>query len=525
MRYVKKYIAVMSAVILMITTVPVRAAAAEANTPKEEIVYVNLNEDGSVREIHVVNAFDLDEDGTVTDYGEYETLRNMTTTDEIDYQDHEVTIDAGAGKLYYEGKLKDNEMPWTISVKYYMDGKEYSADQIAGMSGKLEIKMSIRQNKKCDSSFFEGYALQATVVLDTEKASDITADGASIANAGSDKQLTYTILPDSEKEIRISANVTDFEMDGISVNGIRMNMDIEIDDASLQEKIDKAVRAAQDLDEGTGELKEGVSEIDDATGQLQDAAGKIYSGAGSLYGGARELKKGLSSLTSKNSQITGAAWSAYKALCNAAQTQLNEQLQAFGFERVTLTPETYSDVLSGILQKLGVGAANPKLSAAAAQISALKEQLDDYGDFYNGLVEYTKGVKQAAEGSDELTGGLSDFYGSTESFQNAAGELHRAVGTLRDGTKELKEGTKEFADETSDLDTQVSDEIDSVTSSLTGEEAETVSFVSEKNTKIQSVQFVIQTEGIQKEEPEDEVDEEEETLSFWQKFLALFGIN
>lgn len=87
--------------------------------------------------------------------------------------------------------------------------------------GKLEIKMSIRQNPDCDSSFFDGYALQATVTLNTELASNIAAEGATMANVGRNKQLTYTILPNTEKEITISADGQNFEMNAMAFNGIR----------------------------------------------------------------------------------------------------------------------------------------------------------------------------------------------------------------------------------------------------------------------------------------------------------------
>ena len=72
---------VMAVILSASMTISPLAAEAVPNTPKEEVVYVNLNTDGSVKEINVVNIFDLDKDGQIVDYGRYESLRNMTTTD------------------------------------------------------------------------------------------------------------------------------------------------------------------------------------------------------------------------------------------------------------------------------------------------------------------------------------------------------------------------------------------------------------------------------------------------------------
>lgn len=676
MQHVKRITATILAVLLIITGLPVSVFAAQENTAKEEVVYINLNADGSVKEINVVNIFDLDESGKIVDYGAYGALRNMTTTDTINYQDNTVTIDAEAGKLYYEGKLKENTIPWTISIKYFMDGKEYTAKDIAGMSGKLEIKMKIRQNKACNSAFFEGYALQTTFTLDTANAENITAEGATVANVGSDKQITYTILPNHEKDISVSANVKDFEMNGISINGIRMNLNIDIDDATLQGKIDEVIGAVTDLDEGSEKLNNGASDLYTATGQINSAVGELYSGVGSLYNGAVELNDGLAALSSKGSQLTSAAWSAYAALCAAAQTQLNAQLSENGLDPVTLTPATYSDVLMGVLAQMEAdtayqaaynaalaevtaqveaqaetlyagyiqsqadtiylmyvesqadalyaqvataaviqqliegglseeqaatylqtdegkalvagavaamteeqksqilvnavqslsaeqkaqilqGAAasltedqkaeirngyieqmmaseevSSKLNAAvsaansaATEVSALKGQLDNFGAFYYGLVNYTNAVCSAANGANALTSGIRVLYSNSNALKNAVGELHIAVGTLKNGTNELKNGTGEFVQETADMGSGVRDEVNTITSSLTGEDVETVSFVSAQNTNIKSVQFVIQTEGIVIAEAADTTVEEVEQPTFWQKFLNLFGSN
>lgn len=54
-------------------------------------------------------------------------------------------------------------------------------------------------------------------------------------------------------------------------------------------------------------------------------------------------------------------------------------------------------------------------------------------------------------------------------------------------------------------------------------DAEIRSFVSEKNTNVESVQFVIKTEAIEKPEVVQTVEDEPQQLSLWEKFLKLFG--
>ena len=66
--------------------------------------------------------------------------------------------------------------------------------------------------------------------------------------------------------------------------------------------------------------------------------------------------------------------------------------------------------------------------------------------------------------------------------------------------------------------------MDELIESFTGGVFEPVSFISSKNTGIESVQFVMQTRGIEEKQISTVVKEEKVKLSFWQRLLALFGL-
>ena len=95
---------------------------------------------------------------------------------------------------------------------------------------------------------------------------------------------------------------------------------------------------------------------------------------------------------------------------------------------------------------------------------------------------------------------------------------------LHSGTKNLAEGTAEFVEKTADMDTQIDDEIHAMTASICASDAEVVSFVSEKNTAVDSVQFVIKTAAIEKNGAAPAPIVAETPLNFWQKLLRLFGL-
>lgn len=670
MKHIQKITAVALSVLLL-GPLPVPALAEAVPSAKEEVIYIMTDASGKVTDIEAVNIF---AGGDITDYGDYSNVKILNTQDEITQNGCKITFSSNADKVYYQGTMKNTVIPWNISIRYFLDGKEYSAADVTGKSGALEIRFSVNKNESYKGLFYDDYALQAAFTLNTDLCRNIVSNGATIANVGNNKQFTYTILPGKGINTSIKADVTDFEMDAVTINGVRLNMNFEVDDAELMDRVDEIISAIGSIDSGASEVRDGTGKLYEATGTLTDKVGELNSGVGALAGGAGDLYSGLTSITEKNGQLTGAAYTAYEGLCTAAAAALNAQLEANGMEPVTLTPASYSTMLLELLEKMDadtiyneayqaalqqitaqvetqadalyrgyvesqansiylayvssqadmlysqvaaqavyaqliqggytdaqansylqsaegqtataqavanmtdeqkvqilnsavaqltdeqkaqilqgavtsltdeqkaqirdsyilqmmasdevtfqINAAVSTVSAAAKQVSELKGQLDNYGAFYQGLLDYTGAVSDAAAGARNLKLNMDTLYSNTGMLCLSVGELNSAVGKLYGGTKDLTNGTSEFVDKTSDMDTQISDEIDSMTSSITGGNAEVFSFVSDMNTNVDSVQFVIKTVAIEKTETVSADTVEEAPLTFWQKLLRLFG--
>ena len=564
----------LSAVLTTTLVLPVFAEAAP--TQKEEVLYVMTDATGQVNDLEAVNIF---AGGDITDYGDYSAVKPLNTTDTITQDGDRITFTSDADKVYYQGTMKDTTIPWDISIRYTLDGRECTPEEVAGQSGALEIHFVIQKNENCPGSFYEDYALQAAFTLDTENCKNIQADGATMANVGSNKQLSYTILPGRGIDTVIRADVTDFEMPAVTINGVRLKLNIEVDDAALTEKVNELVSAVGTLDDGASNLNSGAGALSEATGLLNSKVGELNTGVGRLSDGAGTLSNGLDAITEKNDTLTAGAYAAYEGLCTAAGTALNAQLEANGMEPVTLTPSNYGAVLDDLLEQMGaldvrekayqtalqtvqekmdklpmdcllteeqkaqlrdaavqkvmasdevteqIDAAVAKVSEAAGQVSALKSQLDNYGTFYQGLVDYTGAVSQAATGADALKTNLDTLHDNTGLLESSVGTLDEAVGKLYGGTQQLADGTSEFVNKTSGMDAQIEDQINSMISSLSGGEDGPVSFVSDKNTNVSSVQFVIKTAAVEKAEAPAAEAPAEAPRNFWQKLLHLFGLN
>ncbi|HHW48767.1 MAG TPA: hypothetical protein GXX14_09155 [Clostridiaceae bacterium] len=490
-------------------------ASAENNpSPKEEIVYGILNLDGSVNNLYVVNIFD---GGEITDYGNYSEIRNLTTSEELNRDGDKITINTSADKFYYQGTLERKELPWDIDIKYYLDGREVPGTDLGGKSGALEIALSIKQNKNINSTFFNNYALQISLSLDNKLCSNIKADNATIAEAGGKKQLTYTVLPGNGINISVMADVHDFEMDPITINGIRLSFDIDIDSGEFAEQFSELADAIKELDNGAGELLDaldqlsgGMQEYVDGMKTFKDGLGQLSTGADKLNSGAVSLKNGLSELAEQNGSIINGAM----AIQQATFDSINAQLSGRGLDLPVLTPENYSKVLSSI-----------------SQLDAVKKQLDGVVQFTQGLKSYVDGVSQLYNGALDLVGGTSEFKSSSSviaasanELYNAGAELNAAIKKLRDGFSSYKEGTNKLRSGTSDMESEIDSKVDEILAGIFGNGDKVISFVSEKNTNVTAVQFVLKTEPVNLPEIQKPVVKEPVKLTFWQKLLKLFGL-
>ena len=636
-------------------------AAAESAKQKEEVVYVMTTAEGEVDSVNVVNIFGK---GAVTDYGNYSEVKMLNSTADIHQSKDQVTFTTDQDKVYYQGTLKDAQIPWNIKFTYTLDGKKLSASEAAGKSGALQIHIQITENKKCKTDFYDNYALQAALSLDTGKCKNIKAEGATLANVGADKQISYTVLPGKGLDAVVYADVTDFEMDAVSINGVRLDLDIDLDDEELMDKVKEIMDATRDLNDGAIKVSDGADELKDGGSSLTDGASSLNEGVATLDDGIRNLKSGVSDLqtalntlndqsgtlrdgsgkileglqsvqsrlsgvsvsTDQLGELTGSSagikngihsayegaaalqagisYDSYKEvmaqngldldtlqsgnvqMADAMQSQIaglsdsmeqlksdpdydsNQTSQAMvanmeqqiasltqaiqllqgnsvAIEGMSQYLDAVSQSSTGLVSGLSdleskygqfdsaINGLAGTLSGLSDGVNGLKSGIDQLASadqsLDNGIRAYTDGVSaivnaysQLVTGTDSLTEGSSELLKGSDSLKQGTQELYDGILTLNDGTKKLSDGTNEFYEQTDGMDEEISSTIDDTISSISGGDGPTVSFVSDKNKDVVSVQFVIKTAAIEKPEVEVVQTETTEKKSFWQKLVGLF---
>jgi X-X-X-Leu-X-X-Gly heptad repeat protein len=133
----------------------------------------------------------------------------------------------------------------------------------------------------------------------------------------------------------------------------------------------------------------------------------------------------------------------------------------------------------------------------------------NYNQFHAGLDKYTSGVEHLSDGYGEIDAGIQSLTGG--------------IGKLNTGTEDLYEGTSELNDAVADLPDTIQIEIDEMVKPYDKSDFVPISFVSNKNTSVTTVQFVLKTPSIELPEMLESAVTTPVKLTFWQKLLKLFG--
>ena len=373
---------------------------------KEETVYILTQADGSVQDIIVSdwlknpgNADTISERSNLT---QVENVKgNETYTDGAG---HMRVWNANGKDIYYQGR-SDQTPPIALSVRYELDGRSISAQDLAGKSGKVRIRFTYtnscyetvtingKQEKLCVP-----FAVLTGMILDDEVFRNVEVTGGKLVNDGSRTAVVGIVFPGVQEslqlpvqaaelpgEIEITADVENFAMGmtlSIATNEIFNQIDVTQLDSlkDLKGSLQQLTEAMDQLISGSAALREGLSTLSEKSGALADGVNRLTSGAsalcggtheladgaGKLYDGASRLQEGLDTLVDNSSQLTAGAAQVFRTLLDTAAAQLQEA----GLSVPAMTIENYAEVLNGIISSLDE---NAVYQQALAQVTAAVE--------------------------------------------------------------------------------------------------------------------------------------------------------
>ena len=360
------------------TVLPVLAG--QASVAVDENMYVNLDYYGNVDKVNVVKGCDLNGQTTITDYGNYTAVTNMSDYTEPVIEGNKVTWNVSPdykGRFYYKGELdaKKVALPWNFDVSYKLNGVPKNADELAGASGLIEIHIDAKFNDSADVNEYykNNFVLAVAVMVDTNDCYSLEADGAQKQTIGSNSAVVFTALPGEDGDFTVRIGTDSFETSGVFMAMTPLT--------------------GSDLEHVT-DLKDAKDTWKESGDEMHDSMQQMALSVEAMRDGINSLQNGMNSAESARQTWSGAKDSILEGNDRAIETlsAVSDQLEAMipHIETAKEAADTAHDSLGDIvdtvremqdpLNKLhsalkGVKSGSEDMASAVPSLNTLMQQI------------------------------------------------------------------------------------------------------------------------------------------------------
>lgn len=413
----------------------------EEEVGKDETVYIVADNTGKSKEV-IVSDWLKNPEGkdTLEDASDLKDIKNVKGDETFKEKDGKLTWAAKGKDIYYQGTT-DKELPVEQSITYYLDGKEMSADEIAGKSGKVKIRFDYKNNVKTvetvngkEHNVYVPFTVMTGMILD-DSFSNVEVSSGKVVSDG-DKQIVVGVampgLSDSLKVdasdfseevdipeyIEVTADVKDFSLSmSMSVMMSSLMSGTDFDEMFELDALDDAINTLSDsstqLADGSKELADGLDTLNSKMGDFSAGIKALKSGVDQLGGGAGSLADGANQLNDSAKRIS------------AGIAQLDQ----------TLNAPLSTEERAAIEQSAQSGVDTLMNNGYKAQIIALakqKLQRAHSGEFVDSVKMSLREKVAAAAGEDNIA-----TVEASSGYNRSA-----AVARVYDNTPELWEGVQ-----------------------------------------------------------------------------------
>lgn len=420
--------------------------------------YGNLTE-GSVVKSYIVNGAE-----TLTDYGDYDEIVNLTDATAPETEDGSTVFrfskDKAPTHFYFEGKTVQpfSQLPWTISLHYTLNGVPADAAELAGKTGVVEIFFDAVPNPAATEYARYNYTLEAMAIFNQDDILSLEAPGAQVQLVGNLRTVLFVILPGEEQHFSIRVGAEDFSFGGMTFLMVPATLSQLEEVAKLSQKKDEleenynklsgSVDGLLDaLNSLTGSLNESAAGLD-ALNQARDtfSSGKenIYTGLDAIQGDLSGLAEQLTPVAERVKQLQTLTTDGQKVLtnmsdtCTELQKSLSSLEHALGNLEDIAEDELYDTISHVISMKSDLTALKKsletltakKIAGAAGQVMGNSENMKQVKAVHSAYEEKDRDAflnkMLAISGSTATTDSLKQAAEMAEKWAAAAGSTDPA---------------------------------------------------------------------------------------------------
>ena len=373
MRYHSRFrrtAAILLSTAILICCTPVYAADDGVKPTYDEAYYATTDYYGNLTQGSVVKSYTTNGATRLTDYGSYDEVSDLTNGRTPSVTDGKTvfTFDEGdtPEHFYFEGKTSQpfEELPWTISVHYSLNGVTARAEELAGKTGLVEITVDAVPNESASEYARNNYTLEAMAVFNQDDILSLEAPGAQVQLIGNIRAALFIGLPGEECHFTIRVGSEDFSFGGMTFLMVPATLS----------QLEEIAKLAQRKDE----LEDDYDKLSGSLDTLLDSLNGISSG---LYATAN----GLDSLDAARDTV-----SSNKADLYAKADNVREDLDAISTALKPVSEDVDNAGAAIASSKTELGKLTEQVVSLRTELKKLDgliEDIQDHKDDFDTLFE------------------------------------------------------------------------------------------------------------------------------------------
>lgn len=436
----------------------------------DEAYYATTDYYGNLTNGSVVKSYALNGATSLTDYGTYEEVVNLSDGTAPIRRDEQLIFrfgDTAPTHFYFEGKTKApfEALPWTLAVRYQLNGVPTKAEDLAGRTGLVEIDVDATPNPDASEYARYNYILTAAAIFNQEDILSLEAPGAQTQLIGNLRTVLFLAFPGEEQHFVIRVGADSFSFDGLTFMLMPATLSQLDEIAKLSEK-------KTDLEDSYHELSDSLDTVldtfhsmqgslyqtADGLDQLEQARRTVSGGKGQVYADLDKLQIDLETLSGALSPVTRHAQEAQAFLTDGRNAvnrfvdtvvKLNGNLSGLetslkdlesGMGRMEAGLASIEEGLAGTEQSLidvetALEDASSGLDDVASSLTAVDTGLaeleiglenaeEDLSKTETGLVNLETGLEALETNMEKLEGGLQELEGGNSDVKRILTQMH-----------------------------------------------------------------------------------------------------
>ena len=282
---------------------------------KDETVYSKLDNEGNnyktIVSTHIENKENAE---LINDISDLLNIKNTSSDATYTQDGNKFVWNANKSDIYYQGETS-KELPIECKIKYELDGKEVSSNEIAGKSGKVKVTVQYtnKEERTVDINgkkvkMYVPFVVIAGTIIENENARNIEVSSGKVIDDGTKSVVVGMAMPGLQESLEVSKNdveipsdveitmdATNFETSSI-ISYVTPKV-LEEDDLKIFDKLDDVYSQVNTLQKSMNQIQDGANTLADGTTELANGANTLKDGVTTAYNGAQTISSEVAKST------------------------------------------------------------------------------------------------------------------------------------------------------------------------------------------------------------------------------------